>query len=38
MGKEDFLDTDFLLIMKIRQGNEEAFVEFARKYYEEIFI
>lgn len=36
MGKEDFVDTDFLLIMKMKQGNEEAFDEFVRKYYEEI--
>lgn len=36
MGKEDVVDTDFLLIMKMKQGNEQAFDEFVRKYYEEI--
>lgn len=36
MGKEDFVDTDFLLIMKMKQGNEQAFDEFVHRYYEEI--
>lgn len=30
------MDTDFLLIMKMKQGNEDAFEVFVRKYYEEI--
>lgn len=30
------MDKDFLLIMKMKQGNEEAFEVFVRKYYEEI--
>lgn len=30
------MDKDFLLILKMKQGNEQAFDEFIRKYYEEI--
>lgn len=30
------MDTDFLLIMRMKQGNEEAFEVFVQKYYEEI--
>ena len=28
--------TDFLLIQKMKQGNEQAFDTFVRKYYNEI--
>ena len=34
--KEDFVDADFLLIMKMKRGEEDAFERFIRKYYEEI--
>ena len=30
------MDTDFLLVMKMKQGDEEAFDKFVRKYYGEI--
>ncbi len=30
------MDKDFLLIFKMKQGNEQAFDQFVRKYYEEI--
>lgn len=30
------MDTDFLLIRKMKNGNEEAFDVFVRKYYDEI--
>ena len=30
--------TDFLLIQKMKQGNEQAFDTFVRKYYNEIFF
>lgn len=36
MRKEDFVLTDFLLIQKMKQGNEQAFNTFVRKYYNEI--
>lgn len=36
MGKEDFVNIDFLLIQKIKCGDENAFDVFIRKYYEEI--
>lgn len=36
MRKEDFVDADFLLIRKIKQGEEKAFDLFIRKYYKEI--
>ena len=36
MRKEDFVLTDFLLIQKMKQGNEQAFDTFVRKYYNEI--
>lgn len=35
-GKEDFVDADFLLIRKMRQGDEDAFDTFVRKYYGDI--
>ena len=35
-GRGILLDTDFLLVRKMRQGNEEAFDVFVRKYYGEI--
>lgn len=35
MGKEDIVD-DFLLILKMKQGNEDAFEKFVRKYYSQI--
>lgn len=31
------MDTDFLLIRKMRQGDEEAIDLFVRKYYPDIF-
>lgn len=31
------MEKDFLLLMKMRQGEEAAFDKFVRKYYEEIF-
>ncbi len=31
------MDVDFLLIIKMKQGEEDAFDKFIRKYYEEIF-
>jgi len=36
MRKEEFMDADFLLIIKMKQGNDDAFDQFIRKYYEEI--
>lgn len=36
MRKEEFMDADFLLIRKMKQGNDDAFDQFVRKYYEEI--
>jgi len=30
------VDVDFLLLMKMKQGEEDAFDKFIRKYYEEI--
>ncbi len=30
------MDADFLLIIKMKQGNDDAFDQFIRKYYEEI--
>lgn len=30
------MDTDFLLLMKMKQGEEDAFGQFIRKYYEDI--
>lgn len=30
------MDVDFLLLMKMKQGEEDAFDKFIRKYYEEI--
>lgn len=30
------MDTDFLLIRKMKQGDEDAFDRFVHKYYEEI--
>lgn len=36
MRKKDFVLTDFLLIQKMKQGNEQAFDTFVRKYYNEI--
>ena len=30
------LDEDFLLVQKMRMGDEEAFERFVRKYYAEI--
>jgi len=36
MIKEEFMDADFLLIRKMKQGNDDAFDQFIRKYYEEI--
>ncbi len=30
------MDADFLLIRKMKQGNDDAFDQFIRKYYEEI--
>ncbi len=35
-GKEDFVDIDFLLIRKMKQGDDEAFDTFVRKYYGDI--
>lgn len=35
MGKEDIVD-DFLLILKMKQGNEDAFEKFVRKYYSQV--
>lgn len=35
-GKEDFVDIDFLLIQKMKRGDEKAFDIFVRKYYEKI--
>ena len=34
--KEDHVDSDFFLIRKMRQGDEEAFDVFIRKYYGDI--
>lgn len=36
MRKEDFVDADFLLIRKMKQGEEKAFDLFVHKYYKEI--
>ena len=36
--EEGFVDTDFLLVMKMKQGDEEAFDKFVRKYYGEIHV
>ncbi len=36
MGKGDFVDLDFLLIRKMKQGDEEAFDLFIHKYYKDI--
>lgn len=36
LGKEDFVDSDFLLIRKMKQGEETAFDLFVHKYYKEI--
>ncbi len=35
-GKEDFVDIDFLLIRKMKQGDDDAFDTFVRKYYDDI--
>lgn len=35
-GKEDFVDADFLLIRKMKQGDDGAFDTFVRKYYDDI--
>lgn len=35
-GKEDFVDIDFLLIQKMKRGDEKAFDIFVHKYYERI--
>ncbi|MGN1165180.1 MAG: RNA polymerase sigma factor, partial [Lachnospiraceae bacterium] len=35
MGKEEIVD-DFLLILRMKQGNEDAFEKFVRKYYSQI--
>ena len=34
--KEDFVDVDFLLIRKMKQGDDDAFDVFVRKYYNDI--
>ena len=34
--KEDFVDIEFLLIRKMKQGDEAAFDLFVRKYYDDI--
>lgn len=36
MRKEDFVDLDFLLIRKMKQGDEDAFDLFIHKYYKDI--
>lgn len=36
MRREDFVNADFLLIRKIKQGDEDAFDALIRKYYKEI--
>lgn len=36
MGKEDFVNIDFLLIQRMKRGDENAFDVFIRKHYEEI--
>lgn len=36
MGKEDFVDADFILIMKMKQGNDEAIERFVHKHYGDI--
>lgn len=36
VGKGDFVDLDFLLIRKMKQGDEEAFDLFIHKYYKDI--
>ena len=37
MGKEGNLN-DYLLILQMKQGNENAFDKFVRKYYAEILL
>ena len=36
--KEDFVYSDFLLIKKMKQGDDAAFDIFIRKYYRKILI
>ena len=36
MRKEDFVYNDFLLIRKMKQGDDNAFDLFVHKYYQEI--
>lgn len=36
MGKEDFVITDFILLQKMKQGDEKAFDTFVHKYYDDI--
>ena len=36
MGKEDFVNADFLMIQRMKQGDEASFDAFVRKYYGEI--
>lgn len=36
MGKEGLVNRDFLLIRKMRRGDDAAFDLFVRKYYKEI--
>lgn len=36
MRKEDFVYSDFLLIRKMKQGDDTAFDLFVHKYYQEI--
>ena len=34
--KEETVDSDFILIRRMKQGREEAMEHFVRKYYDEI--
>lgn len=36
IGKEGIVDTDFLIIRKMKQGDEAAFDSFVRKYYSDM--
>lgn len=36
MGKEDFVQNDFLLIRKMKQGDDDALDLFVHKYYQDI--
>lgn len=36
MGKEGFVDIDFLLIQKMKHGDENAFDVFVHRHYKEI--